>query len=182
SDRDTVTLGYREKLDVLAACAYALEQQRNKLVLYGISMGAVSCLMAAPEVEEKLAAVVANSPFLSLRGTIRRHTWLVLSLPAFPFVDIFLWNFTRLGDFSETDLDAVRAAAKLREVPVLLIYGGRDRRMPETVAQTFFSEIDSPSKLVFFLEAGHGQSFRSDSERYIEEVVGFLNNQSMKKE
>lgn len=175
SGRDTVTLGHREKLDVLAACTYALEQQDGDLVLYGISMGAVSCLMAAPEVEEKLAAVVADSPFLSLRETIRRHTWLVLSLPAFPFVDIFVWNFTRVGDFSETDLNAVKAAAKLREVPILLIYGERDRRMPETVAQAFFSEIDSPRKLVFFPKAGHGRSFRSDPGRYVKEVVDFLN-------
>ncbi|UCF36949.1 MAG: hypothetical protein JSU96_19440, partial [Acidobacteriota bacterium] len=77
-----VTLGGRERLDVLAAKAFLLQKKEAEgIVLAGVSLGAVACIGAAQEDLPGVAALVIDSPFDTLRDTVGRHIELFLSLP-----------------------------------------------------------------------------------------------------
>jgi pimeloyl-ACP methyl ester carboxylesterase len=176
SGKRTTTLGRLERLDVLGAIDYLKNVQgADRVYLLGISMGAVSSILAAAEDSAAVAGIIADSPFDTLQNTVSRHVWLLLGLPVFPFSDLFVWNLERLGDFSGAELDTVKALKSLDNVPILLVYGREDQRMPEKVAKRLFDAAASPhKKLLVVPDAGHGQAFRTDPDRYIETVAQFV--------
>lgn len=176
SQRDAVSLGYRERLDVAGARDFVLREKGQKeVVLLGASMGAVAALNAAPELDPAPRAVIADSPFLDLEETVSRHARLLLGLPAFPFGRLFVWNFARINGFAPEELNVRRALRQMGEVPILLIYGTEDERMPESTRRAVWEAIPhGHKKLLLFEAAGHGAAFRSDQKRYVQEVDAWL--------
>lgn len=173
-----ITLGYRERLDFLGAIDFALEKSRSEQVIVGgVSMGAVAGLLAAANEPERVAGVLADSPFLSLHSTADRHTWLFLRLPAFPFARLFGWNLARLGGFSPEDLDLDPAFPRLASLPILLIYGREDTRMPPEEAEEIFRRLPSSRKQLIYIEgAGHGAGYAKDKSGYLKVVRSFIDS------
>ena len=176
SQRRHCSLGFRERLDVLGAYDFLKKnKQRDRFVLFGISMGAVASIHAARDLGNDLLGVVADSPFLSLRETVENHIRLFLRVPPFPFADLFIWNLTRMAHFDAEDLDTARALRRVHGVPILLIYGKKDRRMSPETAQTILAAVgDGRKKMLRFDQAGHGAAYRSNPTEYLEEVDSFL--------
>ena len=175
SDGRFTSLGFLERLDVLGAYDFLKEKrERRRFVLLGVSMGAVAIIHAADAFQQDLEAIIADSPFQSLNETVAHHTGM-LALPSFPFADLFVWNFTRITQYSAEDLNTLEALGRLDEIPVLLIYGKKDRRLPPSGIQNIFDSIPSAKKkLLLFEDAFHGAAYRINPELYVEKVVEFL--------
>lgn len=174
SGRRHVSLGFGERLDVLGAYDFLKAKGKQSFVLMGVSMGAVAVIHAASEFQQDLIAIIADSPFENLERTVSHHTNLFLNLPSFPFQDLFVWNLSRIGGFRPKELDTLRALRQA-EVPVLLIYGDGDRRIPKSTAQAILEAVRHIKKrLVFFKGATHGAAYRSNSELYRATVLDFL--------
>jgi len=175
SDGRFTSLGFLERLDVLGAYDFLKEKrERRRFVLLGVSMGAVAIIHAADAFQQDLEAIIADSPFQSLNETVAHHTGM-LALPSFPFADLFVWNFTRITQYSAEDLNTLEALGRLDEIPVLLIYGKEDRRLPPSGIQNIFDSIPSAKKkLLLFEDAFHGAAYRINPELYVEKVVEFL--------
>jgi len=176
SSKGATTLGRLERLDILGAIDFLKKTHGvDQVFLLGISMGAVSSILAANENPDSIAGIIADSPFDTLQNTVSQHVWLLLGLPRFPFSNLFVWNLERIGEFSRMDLDAVKALQSLGTVPVLLVYGQDDQRMPETVATRLFEAAANPDKqLIIVPGAGHGRAFRTEPDKYIEAVSNFV--------
>lgn len=177
SGGDLTTLGYQERLDVLAALRFALEQEKaaRPVVVWGVSMGAAAALMAAADSED-IAAVIADSSFLSFSHTIKHHMRLYLPfLPAFPIADqIILWSAWR-GGFRPADFDLERAVERIGTSPVLFIAVEGDRRMPPEIARRLRARAASPdSRLVILPGKRHGEGFNQQPELYQKAVAEFL--------
>lgn len=171
-----VSLGFQERQDVQGAVDYLRSRRSNReVVLLGVSMGAVACILAAPEIEPPVSAIIADSPFRNLHETVSRHVWIFLKIPSFPFSNVFSWNLARLAGFEADEHDSISALQKVPQVPVLLIYGRNDTRMPEETAQAVYAGASSARKdLVFFEDAGHGGAYEVHPERFIQTVLNFL--------
>jgi hypothetical protein len=96
SDGRITSLGYREALDVEAACGWA-RRRGGPVLLYGSSMGVAAVLravalgLAAPD------ALLLESPFDRLLTTLRRRLRL-LKLPAWPAAELILfWGGSSSG-------------------------------------------------------------------------------------
>ncbi len=176
SQAGPITLGYRERLDVLAAMDFARHRTGSQQCLIaGVSMGAVAGLLAAAAEPGQVAGVLADSPFLSLRRTVDRHTWLFMRLPPFPFARVFVWNLGRLGSFPPDELDLRRVLPRLDSVPVLLVYGREDQRMPQAEAEAILRLVPSAHKYLWFVEgAGHGGAYQKDPQGYVAEFRRWL--------
>ena len=175
SDQASISLGLLESLDVLGAYDFLkLSQGTRKFALMGVSMGAVAAIQAAGDIQPDLQAIIADSPFLSLQDTMAHHTRLFFGLPSFPFADFFVWNLARINGYDAEDLDTLEAVRDLENLPILMLQGEDDRRIPLSTAQTIFQEIPSlKKKLVVFPGAVHGAAYRSDPQLYLAEVVEF---------
>lgn len=180
SDKARVSLGYFEKNDVLGAVDYVKRRYQDStdgpsIVLLGVSMGAVATLEAAAE-SKGYSALILDSPFLSLRDTAVRHTWLFLRLPRFPFPSLFLFWFQRLTGVDPDRLDSVEALGKAQPVPLLIIASEGDERMGTEGARALYEESRAPLKRLklFGKDVPHGAAARIHPDAYISEVTAFL--------
>ena len=179
SEKGIVSLGCYEANDVLGAIQYVLHryegQPAPKIVLMGISMGAVTTLLAAAQ-SNNYAAIVVDSPFSSVEETVIDHTWLFFKLPRYPFTPLFLHWFSSLSGCDPRQVNSHLALKHILSVPVLFIGSEGDRRIGAEVARHLYQESDSPQKRIkiFGNDVGHGAAYRLHPEIYANILVDFL--------
>lgn len=174
SGGEFVTLGFDERHDVEAALEYSRSRApENRSVLFGVSMGGAATLMAAAETSG-IAAVVADSSFLSLEHTVNHHLTLA-GIPSLPFAPMLTWmTALRLG-YRPGQFD-VRDAVSRTSVPILFVGGTEDKRMPiDTVLRPLAAASSNPVSTTFIVEgAGHGHAYPTAPETYVTTVDDFL--------
>jgi len=181
SQKGVVSLGFYEAQDVLGGMAYIRTRSSPsgappaRIVLMGVSMGAVATLRAASE-SSGYAALILDSPFASIRETIADHSWLFFKLPRFTFPRFFLFWFQRFAGFDVDQVNAHAAMARVQPVPLLMIASQGDRRMrPEVARQLFEASRSQVKKIeVFGPDAGHGAAARLHPKEYGTLLVDFL--------
>jgi pimeloyl-ACP methyl ester carboxylesterase len=172
------SIGYFERRDVEAALKFAeAREPQNRIVLFGVSMGAAATLLAAAESQDdaRLAGVVSESSFLSFADTARHHVATFMPVPAFPFAPLLI-NFTawRMG-FRVADFDALAAVRSIRQ-PIFFIGSGNDRRMPNaTVLEPLYDAAQNPLKRKLVVpSATHGRAFDAAPDEYMNALTEFL--------
>lgn len=181
SQKGVVSLGFYETQDVLGGMTYIRSRAGSsgaapaRIVLMGVSMGAVATLCAASE-SNGYAALILDSPFASIRETIVDHSWLFFKLPRFTFPPFFLFWFQRFAGFDVDQVNSHALMTRVQPVPLLMISSQGDRRMRPEVARQLFEESLSPVKRieVFGQDAGHGAAARLHPREYAALVIGFL--------
>lgn len=176
SGGDTMTFGIIERYDCKSWAQYASNRfgPQCKIILYGISMGASTVLMALSlELPEQVAGVIADSPFSSPRQIIQK-VCADLKLPGviiYPFVMLGAMLF---GRFRIWEMDCEKAVRDA-DIPILLIHGGDDRFVPGEMSWKIFESCNQ-GKLEIFPGAGHVLCFVSDEARYENIVKEFIKN------
>jgi len=168
-----ITFGIKERYDCKAWTEYAVKRFGNdsKIILYGISMGAATVLMASElDLPENIVGIVADCPYSS-PGAIIKKVCRDRHLPPiifYPFIKIG----TRLfGGFNLDSASAV-SAVKNTDIPILLIHGGGDNFVPASMSD----EIRSSNPKIIYLrvpEATHGLSFLYDYNAYMKALQNF---------
>jgi pimeloyl-ACP methyl ester carboxylesterase len=174
SARAYTTLGIHESRDVCAASKFVQEKAPGRpQVLWGVSMGASSALLAAKQCPG-FAAIISDSSFLSFRETIAHHLKLYFRLPAFPIAHLIVQT-TALRMGLDPDDGDVEQAVKEIDSPILFIAGSIDRRMPPALADRLLQAAKHPSKqLIVVPNAKHGEAFSTNRELYLNSVYEFL--------
>lgn len=192
SGGEITTMGYKERLDYLGGMNYLQQRQPEaKVAFMGVSMGAAAALMAAAETDQ-VAAVIAESPFLSFNDVIDHH--FKLYLPRFPWYaqplrlvrwpiqKKFIWLTEWRGDFDAEAFDVEQATRQIK-APILFIVGRADERMPPAVSEQLYQVAAHPHKQLWIVEskgtgekevASHGHAFRVEPEGYIARIDMFL--------
>lgn len=176
SEGHCLTFGIQERFDCLQWVEYAKERfgQNCKIILYGMSMGAATVLMASGlTLPVQVAGIVADCGYTSPAAIIQK----VLRekhLPDFP-----TYALVRLGGrlFGGFDLEAASASDALENcrVPVLLVHGGDDRFVPCAMGEENYRHCAAAYKrLLIVPRAGHGISFLLDRKAYLQELSEFL--------
>jgi fermentation-respiration switch protein FrsA (DUF1100 family) len=174
-----VSLGYHERLDAQAAIRFLRDEERtrDRIVLFGISMGAATAMLAAAESPE-VAAVISDSAFLSLKDTIDHHVRAFLRLPSFPLANEVRFFIEQRADFDGSKLDVVEAVRRIGDRPVLFISGASDRRMPPEIARKLYETCASPKKGLLIVDGPateiHGHAYQAGPAAYVEKVDQFL--------
>lgn len=169
------TLGYQERLDFEGAVRFLVERApSNRVLLYGVSMGAAAAVLAARDTPD-VDAVIADSPFSSIEHTVVHHLHLLFGLPRFPLGTMLLYFLELRGGFDRRDFDLDAAMARLGDRPVLVIAGEKDRRMPPDVQRRLAAESTCPETEFHLVPgAGHGAAYRTAPEAYEQILRGFL--------
>jgi pimeloyl-ACP methyl ester carboxylesterase len=181
SGKARVSMGYWERLDAQAAVKFLREEikTQDRIALFGISMGAAAALLAAAETPE-VAAVIADSSFLSLDDTIDHHVRLFFRLPAFPMANEFKFFFERKAGFDASNLDALDAVKRIGDRPIMFIAAAHDRRMPPEIARTLFEASASSKKDLLVVEGPgseiHAHAYHANPKVYVERVAQFLDS------
>ncbi len=169
-----ITFGILERLDCLGWVNYAVERfgPDIKIVLYGISMGATTVLMASGlTLPENVKGIVADCPYSSPTAIIKSVCKKMHYPPnlSYPFV----WLGARI--FGNFDLNATTAAeaVKLAKVPILVIHGEADDFVPAAMSEEVFNASPEYVQRETFPGADHGISYLVDEARYKKIVTAF---------
>ena len=172
SGGNTSTFGVDETQDVLAAFEFA-KSRNHRVILYGGSLGAVTCLKAIAEGTVKPSAVIADMPFDNLHNHLKARARDV-GFPQEPFASLVTaWIGLERG-FNGFHHD-VSSYAKKVTCPVLLQWGEKDRYISRTGIETVFDNLASSQKeLIVYGNADHESLLRADPVQWQKKVQGFL--------
>jgi pimeloyl-ACP methyl ester carboxylesterase len=174
SGKAYTTIGIFESRDVCAASQWVRDKSGARpQILWGVSMGASSAILAARKCPG-FAAIVSDSSFLSFRDTVGHHLTLFFRLPAFPIANLIVGTTALRMGFNPEDGN-VEAAIRDVNIPILFIAGTADRRMPPDLAERMYKASPNPQKeLLVIPGAGHGEAFTKDRQTYLTSVFRFF--------
>lgn len=176
SEGKTITFGILERLDLLDWVNYAVTRFGDdvEILLYGVSMGGATVLMASElNLPKNVKGIIADCPFVSpieIILDVGRKT-----MPYFPawLIRPFAILGARIyGGFDLLETDGIKAVANTK-VPILIIHGEDDRYVPCEM-----SNIVSANPVLVerhtFPGAAHGISYLADTPRYHRIVKKFV--------
>jgi uncharacterized protein len=177
SDGHTVSLGLREKDDVLAAIAFLRTEHAAEsweLIGLGVSMGSGALVLAAAEVEQPLQALILDSGMaysLDLTDNVLRafpqfvRPW--LTGPGIPLASLHAG--CRLEDLRpEHHVARVRA-------PVLVIHSLNDRLIPPEQGRRLYEHAAGPKEIFLAPTQAHADVYNRLRGEYLERVAAFVN-------
>lgn len=168
------SFGVKETEEVQKAFAFAKEKGNNKIILYGVSMGAVVIIKAVAENKVQPAAIIADMPFASLQDHLKARAR-VLGFPSEPFAFLVtMWiGFERgYNGFNNN----VVLYAKQVKCPVLLQWGERDRYVTKNETEKIYNSLGSlHKKLIIYPGADHQSFLMIDPQTWEKEVGDFIN-------
>ena len=169
----TISFGIQERQDVVRWANYAAKRfgADTPILLYGVSMGAATVLMASDlELPPNVRGIIADCPYASAKDIIRKVAR-DMHLP-----DRLVWPFVKVGaklyggfDVDETD---AHRAVKNAKVPILIIHGENDSFVPCEMSD-IVSENPALVTRFTFPGAEHGFSYLVDTPRYRRIVTEF---------
>lgn len=174
SEGKTITFGIKERFDVIDWVKYAIERfgEKVKIILYGISMGGATVLMAAgEELPENVKGIIADCPYSSPVDIIAK-VGEKSGIPA-PLIKLFIVAGARIfGGFSLRETSPAEAVKRAR-LPILLIHGDADTFVPDYMSDEIHSA--NPNTILKKIAgADHAVSYLCDTEGYLALVNGFV--------
>ncbi len=168
SEGNTITMGVKEHRDVLSWTQYAVERFGSdvKIVIYGVSMGAASVVMATSlDLPSNVKGAIADCPYNAPKDiilSVAKNDMGISKNLAYPFV----WLAAKV--FGRFDINAITCehAVKKAEIPILIIHGEDDRYVPCNMSDEIRKANPELVTRYTFPAAGHGLSFLVDTQRY----------------
>jgi pimeloyl-ACP methyl ester carboxylesterase len=172
SGGQATTFGVKEKDDVAAAVRFARERAPGPVVLWGVSLGGASVVLAAAD-DPTVAGVICDSSYRSLDDTVRHHLrlfrgfrfWLRI-VPSWPVADLSIYWIGRRGGFDPAAADVVAAARKLHGRPALFVANSEDRRMPQEIAFELKAAAGPRAEVLIVPGKSHGGAWRDGTAAY----------------
>lgn len=170
SDPGPITLGWHERRDVAAAVRFLEGRGLGPIALFGISMGASTAIVAAPDLP--VAAVVADAPFAELHHPIANRMRDV----GYPLAEvgarvIVAGAVLRTRSRMRNPLAVV---ARIAPRPLLIISPAEDRLIDRGQSDRLFERAGEPKELYRVAGAAHAEAYAVDPEAYRSRVLGFL--------
>jgi len=167
------TIGYREADDVVAAFRWAQARQPGgRVVLYGVSMGAVAILRAEAELGLRPAASIVECPYGSMLQTAQNR-FVSMHLPPFPLANLLVWWGSVENGYWAFGLNAGEYARRVT-TPTLLLWGTADPRVTRAETDTIFAHLAGPKQRVDFAGSGHEPYWHTHPRQWQRAVAAFL--------
>ncbi len=170
----TIAFGIQERYDVQSWVDFALERfgKDTKIILYGISMGATTVLMASElELPENVKGIIADCPYSSALDIIL-HVGRKTPFPRWLIRPFAILGAKLFGGFDIRETTAAQAVEEA-QVPILIIHGEADSFVPCQMSDIV---SHNPEKIqrVTVPGAEHGISYLVDTARYRQVVEAFM--------
>jgi len=171
------SVGYLERLDILAAVAWLADQvDEAPIGVLGISMGGAAVIHAAAE-EPRISAVFADSAFARLRGPVyeaicsRGYPRRIAGVLAWSVCGVAPWLGPPRGRRWRDPVDVVDRIAPR---PLLLIHGEADDFIRIEHAHLLFARAAEPKELWVVPEVGHARAAEIDAASYVARAKRFF--------
>ncbi|WP_035098412.1 alpha/beta hydrolase [Anoxybacteroides tepidamans] len=173
SEGDMTTIGAKEKYDLLGVIDYAKQHYSDPIVLYGVSMGAATSILAAG-MDQDVKAVIADSPFSDLEGYLRTYMPVWTHLPNVPFTYLILTLIPMLTDLNPVESIPIKAVDQIAPRPILFIHSKDDQSIPYKESVKMYNKHPDVFEIWLTDKAKHVKNFEMYKDEYIQKVLQFL--------
>jgi fermentation-respiration switch protein FrsA (DUF1100 family) len=169
-----VTLGFRERWDLMGAARYLRTRSDvdpGRIGVLGVSMGAA---IAAAAEDNSLRAIVSDSGFADLSGMIRPGLHAFVGHLSYPFAPIIVRYAEAMIGAKASDIVPERAASKLGERAVLIIHGLEDTLVSSESAHRIYAAASGPKEMWLVPGCGHALAPEVAPAEYKQRVNDFF--------
>lgn len=176
SEGNYIGMGWKERRDVIDWARRVVENDEHvQIVLYGVSMGAATVMMASGErdLPKEVKAIAEDCGYTSVWEEFKIQVRKMYHLPVYPFLPIArMITQIRAGyDFKEAS--AVTQVEK-SITPTLFIHGDADRFVPYEMLDQLYEAAACEKEKLVIAGAQHAQSSVVGQERYWNAVLSFF--------
>ncbi len=169
-----VTLGYHEVDDLRAAIDEAHGRTPGlPLGVIGYSMGASIAIMAAAH-DERVRAIVADSPFATQRSAVSRAVRRVIHVPDDLLLDAVDLLLGVVGGYHFNDVEPLRDVGELAPRPLFLIHGTADTVTDPHDSELLYEAAGDPKDLWLAPGVAHCGAYFADRQGYCRRVAAFF--------
>lgn len=174
SEGKTITFGIKERRDVQSWTNYiANKYPKNKIILYGTSMGAASILMASDlSLPKNLVGIIADSPFDDPKNIINE----ILKIKKYPVkLTSKLIHIAGIifGNFDLKYHNAYKSIKKTN-IPILIFHSKDDKVISYKMSEKLYKEEKDKIELHIFENADHCLICYEEQEKYKEIITKFI--------
>ncbi len=174
SDGDRIALGTQEPLDLLGAIDFLASRHPDRPVgLVGASLGACAISMAAPDLPERVRALVLDSPYGNLERMVDFKLAGIGPARLGPSLVLDLFCRIRYGE-SPSEVRPEDRLKGFAPRPVLLMHGDQDDVIPVSEGRSIAKVYPGP--IEYWETAGdkHCASRTNRTREWMAKVAGFL--------
>lgn len=175
SEGSYIGMGWDDRLDIVDWIEYILKQDENaEIVLYGVSMGAATVMMASGEdLPTNVRAIVEDCGYTSVWDEFSYQLQMLFHIPASPVMNFAsLVTKARAGWWIETG-NAVEQVAKSK-TPMMFIHGDSDTFVPAFMLDQVYEAASVPKEKLLVEGAGHGMAASVLGAEYWDSVFAFI--------
>ena len=154
----------------------ALRGKEVRFILFGVSMGASTALMAAAAAgsSQRIACVVSDCAYSNAGRILAYKLKKLYGLPSFPFLDAASFVCRILAGYDPRTVSPLAAVAGT-SAPMLFIHGDADTFVPVEMARELFAAAASKKKELYLVSgAAHADSYRTAGNEYADRVADFV--------
>jgi fermentation-respiration switch protein FrsA (DUF1100 family) len=169
SDGAFVGMGYLEAMDIRAAVDFVLDESpEERIGLMGFSMGAVAAVQEAAQ-DARVQAVIAVSPFATLRETATYHLRRLG-----PLAPMIIWWGERMTGLKLDILRPVDAVSALAPRAILIMQAGDDDLVPPDSGRQLYAAAGEPKELWSVAGVAHVGFRQAVPEAYKQRILRFF--------
>ncbi|MGG5358429.1 MULTISPECIES: alpha/beta hydrolase [unclassified Enterococcus] len=176
SEGDYIGFGWHERKDYVRWIDQVLAKNGSseKIVLYGVSMGAATVMMTSGEkLPTNVKAIIEDCGYSSVTDELTYQLGDMFNLPAFPLIPMTSLITKLKAGYFFGEADAVKQLHK-NKTPMLFIHGDADTFVPFSMLEKVYNATDAPKEKYVVHGAEHAKAFRADEKKYKETVQNFL--------
>ena len=175
SEGNYITMGYFEHHDVIGWINYLCKKHKDcKIILYGVSMGAATVMMASGEnLPENVKLVIEDCGYTNAGEEFKHQIKNFFHFPIFPFyyvASLFSKIKAKYFFYESSPIDMIRKS----KLPTLFIHGKKDTFVPFSMLSKLYRAHKGPKEKLIIKGANHAESYQKERNLYIKEVKKFI--------
>ena len=176
SGGNCLTFGIKERFDCRDWAA-AVDKKNGgvlPIILYGVSMGAATVLMASSAgLPENVKFIIADCGYTSPRDEIAHVLKTTYRLPLFPTLAIADMLARSIAGFCLREYSTLDALNE-NEIPVLFIHGDADTFVPPYMSEQNYEACKAPKELLVVHGAPHAVNYALGRKEYEKKIIEYI--------
>jgi fermentation-respiration switch protein FrsA (DUF1100 family) len=177
SDGDAITMGVKERGDLLAALdtlAARSEVDASRIGMFGMSLGGVIAILVGSR-DARVRTIVAECPFASHETILTRSLRHYAKVPMSAFAPFVRWMLERRFGEPLNGVEPISFVAAFATRPLFIIGDESDAVVGVEDSRRLFDAAGEPRRWWLIPKADHARGWQFASDEYERRVVDFFN-------
>ena len=175
SEGDYVGMGWHDRLDIIDWINYIVNKNsENKIILYGISMGAATTMMTTGEnLPSNVKLAISDCGYTSTWDEFGYKLKELFNLPTFPVLNAASTVCNIRAGYNFKQASSVEQVKK-SNTPTLFIHGSEDTFVPFEMLEVVYNAASCEKEKLVVEGAGHGMSSTVNPDLYWNTIDNFI--------